>query len=49
MKRVAKPELTDEEKAQRREAIERLRENARKLNIKASPEEIKEWINEGRH
>jgi prevent-host-death family protein len=45
----AEPELTEEEKAQRREAIEKLRENARKLNIKATPEEIKEWINEGRH
>ena len=30
------------------EAMRRLRERARELNIQATPEEIKEWINEGR-
>ena len=45
----AEPELTPEEIAQRTEAIEGLRKLARKINIKATPEEIKSWINEGRH
>jgi len=45
----AQPELTKEEIAQRAEAIEGLRKLARKINIKATPEEIKAWINEGRH
>lgn len=45
----AQPELTEEEIARRREAIDGLRKIARELNIKATPEEIKAWINEGRH
>jgi len=45
----AEPELTPEEIAQRTEAVEGLRKLAREINIKATPEEIKSWINEGRH
>lgn len=45
----AQPELTPEEIEERRKAIEGLRKLARKINIKATPEEIKAWINEGRH
>ena len=45
----AEPELTEEEMAQRREAIAGLREIAKKLNIRATQEEIKSWIEEGRH
>jgi len=45
----AQPELTKEEIARRRKAIETLRKIAREINVKATPEEIKAWINEGRH
>lgn len=45
----AQPELTKEEIDRRREAIAGLREIAKRLNIKATHEEIKSWINEGRH
>lgn len=45
----AQAELTPEEIARRTEALRALRENANKLKINATPEEIKEWINEGRH
>ena len=45
----AEPELTEEEIAKRAEAIEGLRKLSREINIKATPEEIKAWINEGRH
>ncbi|HEY5280987.1 MAG TPA: type II toxin-antitoxin system Phd/YefM family antitoxin [Pseudolabrys sp.] len=45
----AEPELTPEEIAQRTEAVEGLRKLARKINIRATPAEIKSWINEGRH
>jgi prevent-host-death family protein len=45
----AEPELTPEEIAKRHEAIEGLRQLARELNIKATHEEIKSWISEGRH
>jgi prevent-host-death family protein len=45
----AAPELTPAEIEERRKAIEGLRELSRKINIKATPEEIKSWINEGRH
>lgn len=45
----AQPELTEEEKAERRKAIEGLRKISRELNIEATHEEIKAWINEGRH
>lgn len=31
-----------------REAMRRIRERAREMQINATPEEIKEWINEGR-
>lgn len=45
----AEPELSAEQIARRRKAIEGLRKLSRELNIKATPEEIKSWINEGRH
>jgi prevent-host-death family protein len=45
----AQPELTEEQIARRREAIAGLREIAKRLNIKATQEEIKSWIEEGRH
>jgi prevent-host-death family protein len=45
----AEPELTPEEIEERRKAIEGLRELSRRINIKATPEEIKSWIDEGRH
>jgi prevent-host-death family protein len=45
----AQPELTEDEIARRRKAIEELRKIAREINVKATPEEIKAWINEGRH
>lgn len=45
----AQPELTEEDIARRREAIANLRAISREINIKATPEEIKAMINEGRH
>jgi prevent-host-death family protein len=45
----AQADLTEEEIARRRDAIKRIRETAAQLDIKATPEEIKSWINEGRH
>lgn len=45
----AQPELTEEQIARRREAVAGLREIARRLNIQATHEEIKSWIEEGRH
>jgi len=45
----AEPELSDDEIARRRKAVEELRKISREINIKATPEEIKAWINEGRH
>ena len=45
----AESELTPAEIAQRTEAIEGLRKLARNINIEATAEEIKSWINEGRH
>ena len=45
----AEAELTPEEIEERRKAIEGLRELSRRINIRATPEEIKSWINEGRH
>ena len=45
----AVPELSEADIARRRKAIEGLRKIAREINIKATPEEIKAWINEGRH
>ena len=45
----AVPELTEDQIARRREAIAGLREIAKRLDIRATHEEIKSWINEGRH
>ena len=41
--------FTPEKIARRRQAIAELREIANRLKINATPEEIKAWINEGRH
>lgn len=45
----ARAELTPEQIAERKEAIKRLQEIASRLKINATQEEIKAWINEGRH
>jgi prevent-host-death family protein len=45
----AQSELTEEQMARRRKAIAELREIAKRLNIRATQEEIKSWIEEGRH
>jgi prevent-host-death family protein len=45
----AQPELTPEEIEERRKAIEGLRAIAKRLDIRATQEEIKSWIEEGRH
>jgi len=45
----AQPELSEEQIARRREAIAGLREIAKRLNIQATQDEIKSWIEEGRH
>lgn len=45
----AEPELSEKEIAKRGEAIEGLRRLSREINIKATPDEIKTWIKEGRH
>ena len=45
----AEPELSNDEIARRQEAIKRLRRLSRELNIKATHEEIKSWVSEGRH
>lgn len=42
-------EFTPEQIERRREAIRNLQKIARELNVGATHEEIKEWINEGRH
>jgi prevent-host-death family protein len=42
-------ELTSDQIERRREAVARLQQIAREANIGATHEEIKEWINEGRH
>ncbi len=42
-------ELTREQIARRRKAIAGLRAIAKRLNIRATHEEIKSWIEEGRH
>ncbi len=42
-------ELTPEQIERRRKAIARLQQIAGELNVGATHEEIKEWINEGRH
>uniref|UniRef100_Q07QI5 Antitoxin n=1 Tax=Rhodopseudomonas palustris (strain BisA53) TaxID=316055 RepID=Q07QI5_RHOP5 len=41
--------FTPEQIERRREAIRNLRKNARELSVGATHEEIKAWINEGRH
>jgi prevent-host-death family protein len=45
----AQPELTQEEIAQRRDALMKIRKLANELKINATQDEIKAWINEGRH
>ncbi len=45
----ARSEPTPEQIAERKEAIKRLQEIASRLKINATQEEIKAWINEGRH
>lgn len=45
----AEPVLTEAEIARRLEALLAIRKTANELKINATPEEIKEWINEGRH
>jgi prevent-host-death family protein len=45
----AQPELSAEQIARRRDALRNIRKLANELKINATPEEIKEWINEGRH
>ena len=45
----AEDRLTPEQLAQRRKAITELREIASRLKINATQEEIKSWIEEGRH
>ena len=40
---------TPDKIARRREAIKKIREIANELKINATHEEIKSWINEGRH
>ena len=43
------PELTPEQIERRREAVAKLKELAKRINIQATQEEIKSWIEEGRH
>ena len=45
----AEPALSEEQIARRRDALRNIRKLANELKINATPEEIKEWINEGRH
>jgi prevent-host-death family protein len=45
----AQAELNEEQVARRQKAIAGLREVAKRLNIQATHEEIKSWIEEGRH
>jgi prevent-host-death family protein len=42
-------EVSAEQIEQRRAAASKLQEIARRLNVGATHNEIKEWINEGRH
>jgi antitoxin (DNA-binding transcriptional repressor) of toxin-antitoxin stability system len=41
--------LTPEQLAKRRQAIAELQEIAKRVNARATQEEIKSWIEEGRH
>jgi prevent-host-death family protein len=43
------PPYTAEEVAKRRQALMELRDIGKRLNIKATHEQIKAWIEEGRH
>jgi prevent-host-death family protein len=45
----ATAEFSPEEIERRRQAIARLRANARRINLNVSQEEIKAWIEDGRH
>jgi len=45
----AQPELTKDQIARRLQALKEIRARANDLKINATPEEIKSWINEGRH
>jgi prevent-host-death family protein len=45
----ATAEFSPEEIEKRRQAIARLRANARRINLNVSHEEIKAWIEDGRH
>jgi prevent-host-death family protein len=45
----ARVELTPEQIAERKDAIKQLQEIASRLKVNATQEEIKAWINEGRH
>ena len=45
----ATAEFSPEEIDRRRQAIARLRANARRINLNVSHEEIKAWIEDGRH
>jgi hypothetical protein len=45
----ATAEFSPEEIERRRQAIKRIRERAREINIDVSHEEIKAWIEDGRH
>ena len=45
----AQSELSEEQIARRRRAMAGLREIAKRLNIQATQEEIKSWIEEGRY
>jgi len=45
----AERELSGDEIARRTKALTELRQLANKLKVNATPEEIKKWINEGRH
>ncbi|MHB8266978.1 type II toxin-antitoxin system Phd/YefM family antitoxin [Bradyrhizobium sp.] len=45
----ATAEFSPEEIERRRQAIARLRANARRINLNVSHEEIKAWIEDGRH
>ncbi len=44
----ATADFSPEEIERRRQAIARLRENARRINLNVSHEEIKAWIEDGR-
>ena len=46
---AAEDRLTPEQVARRRKALAELREIANRLKINATQEEIKSWIEEGRH